>query len=93
MNTEKTVRELEVFANEMARQYAANVTRMECRVSYARGIRAMAAIVEACARVADRMAQEQKNDPILSKMLGGYAQALRKIVESADDLIPPHYEV
>lgn len=68
------------------------VNTPETRAAYARGIRAMAGLVHACVGVAESYADNHKDHPFAGVMFQGYATALRHIVKSADQLIPPGYE-
>lgn len=82
---------------EQAALYAALLSKAradtpETRAAYARGVRAMAGLVHACIGVAEQSIEEHHNHPLAATMFAGYAKALRKIVEAADDLIPPGYE-
>lgn len=64
----------------------------ETRAAYARGVRAMAGLVHACIKVAEDMAEQNKDSVLVHDMLKGYASSLSVIVSTADDLIPLGYE-
>ena len=62
------------------------------REAYARGVRAMAGLVHACANVAMDYADQYKDHPMAGIMFKGYEEALRHIVKASEDLIPDGYE-
>lgn len=64
----------------------------EAREAYARGVRAMAGLVHACANVAMDYAERYKDHPSIGVIFDGYEKSLRHIVRAADDLIPKGYE-
>lgn len=64
----------------------------ETRAAYARGVRAMASLVHACANVAMDYAEKYRDHPAAGVMFEGYETALRRIVKAADALIPKGYE-
>lgn len=64
----------------------------EARAAYARGVRAMASLVHACANVAMDYAEKHKGHQVAGVMFAGYEEALRRIVRAADELIPRGYE-
>ena len=60
--------------------------------AYARGVRAMAGLVHACANVAMDYADQYKDHPMAGVMFKGYEDAFRHIVSASEDLIPDGYE-
>ena len=68
------------------------VDTLETRAAYARGVRAMAGIVQACVHVADQFADQQRGHPVAHQMIIAYARGLRHIVSVADELIPQGWE-
>ena len=92
MAIEDTVWEMEQAALHAALLSKSMADTPETRAAYARGVRAMASLVHACVGVAEQSIEEHRSHPLAATMFTGYARALRKIVEAADDLIPPGYE-
>lgn len=92
MNANEAVQAMLQEALKVAQSSPLTANTPEAKAAYARGVRAMAGIVHACARVADSYAESHKNHAFAGVMFEGYATALRHIVRSADDLIPPGYE-
>lgn len=92
MNPDEAVQAMLEEALKTALSSPAAANTPETRAAYARGVRAMAGLVHACAGVADGYAEKYKDHVFSGVMFQGYATALRHIVKSADDLIPPGYE-
>lgn len=92
MDVNKTVQDMLDEALRVALEAPHGVNSPEAKAAYARGVRAMAGIVHACAGVADGYADSYRSHPFAGVMFEGYATALRHIVNSADSLIPPGYE-
>lgn len=92
--TDKIVAELKANADLAAMAAKRiNTDTPECRMAYARGVRAMAELIQACANVADGMRDKQEGNGLAQAMLQGYAESLKRLVRAADDLIPPGYEL
>ena len=92
MDANEAVKAMLEAAIQAAQESHAGASTPETRAAYARGVRAMAGLVHACAGVADTYAEKYKEHVFSGVMFEGYATALRHIVRSADDLIPPGYE-
>jgi len=92
MNPDDIVRAMLEDALQKAKEGPQEVSTPETRAAYARGVRAMAGLVNACVTVVDAYAHEYRDHPVAGVMFNGYALALRHILKSADDLIPPGYE-
>lgn len=91
MSVNDTVHAIQQAALEAAR-LSGQAETPETRAAYARGVRAMAGLVYASVKVAEKMAEENKGNTLAHDMLRGYAASLSLIVSVADDLIPPGYE-
>lgn len=91
-STEDAVKALQDAALQAAALAKPMADTPDTRAAYARGVRAMAALVHACIKVADETAEFNSDNRVAATMLRGYAQSLRMIVAHADDLIPPGYE-
>ena len=92
MDVGRTVQAMLDEALQAAQNGSTAANTPEAKAAYARGVRAMAGIVHACASVADSYADNYKDHAFAGVMFEGYATALRHIVNSADSLIPPGYE-
>ena len=84
--------EMEQAALHAALLAKATADTPETRAAYASGVRAMAGLVHACIKVAEDMAEKNKDNALAHNMLAGYAASLNMIVSTAEDLIPPGYE-
>jgi hypothetical protein len=73
-------------------QKAAHLQASSGKLSYARGVRDMAALVAACANAAENLKAKEEPGSLQYIMLRGYADGLKHIANAADDLIPPGYE-
>lgn len=93
MKPEETVNAMKQAAIKAASNTDVSMDTIAARAAYARGVRAMAALVHSCIKVADDMADQNKDNHIAFNMLKGYASSLTLIVDVAEDLIPPGYEV
>lgn len=92
MTAKDVIWEMEQAALHAALMSKALADTPETRAAYARGVRAMAGLVHACIKVAEDMADQNKDNVLVHDMLKGYASSLSVIVSTADDLIPPGYE-
>lgn len=92
MATDDIVEAMKQAALSAAQARAGGQSTPEAREAYARGVRAMAGLVHACANVAMDYADQYKGHPVAGVMFAGYETALRHIVKAADDLIPKGYE-
>ena len=92
MASDDIVEAMKQAALNAAHARAASQHSAEAREAYARGVRAMAGLVHACANVAMDYANQYKDKPTYSTIFKGYEQGLRHIVKAADDLIPKGYE-
>lgn len=92
MDANEAVQSMMRDALKAAQEAPTAVTTPEAMAAYARGVRAMAGLVQACVNVADEYANRYIDHPVAGVMFEGYATALRHIVSSADALIPPGYE-
>lgn len=79
----------ELLANA---QKEAHLRAGSAKLSYARGVRDMAAVISACANMAAELMAREKVGTPSHTMLKGYSDGLRHIADCADDLIPPGYE-
>lgn len=92
MTVDETVKAIEQAALNAAYLTKPLADTSETRAAYARGVRAMAGLVHACIKVAEDMAEQNKDNTLAHGMLKGYASSLTMIVSTAEDLIPPGYE-
>ena len=92
MTVNDTVKALQQAALDAAHLSKPLADTPETRAAYARGVRAMAGLVHACIKVAEDMAEQNKDSALVHDMLKGYASSLSAIVSTADDLIPLGYE-
>jgi hypothetical protein len=92
MTVNDTVKALQQAALDAAHLSKPLADTPETRAAYARGVRAMAGLVHACIKVAEDMAEQNKDSVLVHDMLKGYASSLSVIVSTADDLIPLGYE-
>lgn len=92
MTVDDTVKALQQAALDAAHCVKPLADTPDTRAAYARGVRAMAGLVHACIGVAERSIEEHNHHPLAATMFTGYARALQKIVDAAEDLIPPGYE-
>ena len=93
MTPDEAVKAIQKAALDAASRTAPMADNADTRAAYARGVRAMAGLVHACIKVAEDMADHHKDNRLAHDMLKGYASSLSLIVSTADDLIPPGYEV
>lgn len=92
MTAKDIVWEMEQAALHAALLSKAMADTPETRAAYARGVRAVAGLVHASAKIAESMAEQNKGNVLACDMLKGYAASLNFIVSAAEDLIPPGYE-
>lgn len=92
MTKHQIIAELEQQARKFARQYAGQCRTPSERAAYADGVKAMAAMVNACSITAYNMAQDRRYEGMAAILFKTYADGLRNIVKASDDLIPPGYE-
>lgn len=92
MSSEDIVHDMMRAALNAARARQRESDTPEARAAYARGVRAMASLVHACANVAMDYAEQYREHPAAGVMFQGYETALRRIVKAADALIPDGYE-
>ena len=92
MASDDIVEAMKQAALSAAQAHAQAASSVEAKEAYARGVRAMAGLVHACANVAMDYANQYKDKPTYSTIFRGYEQGLRHIVQAADDLIPKGYE-
>lgn len=93
MTVDETVKAIQQAALDAAHLAKPLADTPETRAAYARGVRAMAGLVHACIKVAEDMAEQNRDNKLAHSMLAGYAASLTMIVSTADDLIPPGYEI
>lgn len=93
MTVNDAVKAIQQAALDAASHTAPMADNADTRAAYARGVRAMAGLVHACIKVAEDMAEQHKDNTLAHNMLAGYAASLSLIVSTADDLIPPGYEL
>ena len=92
MASDDIVEAMKQAALSAAQAHAQAASSVEAKEAYARGVRAMAGLVHACANVAMDYADKYSGHPVAGVMFAGYETALRHIVKAADDLIPKGYE-
>lgn len=92
MTQHQIIAELQEQARKFACQYANDIRTPAERAAYADGVKAMAAMVNACSITAYNMAQDRRYEGMAAVLFKTYADGLRHIVKASDDLIPPGYE-
>ncbi len=92
MKFDEVISQIKSDAIKAADSHKVDFASVDYKVGYVRGVRMMSMLVELSHLVALRMAIENEDNETICKMLTGYANGLKKIVDMADDIIPPEYE-
>ncbi len=93
MSVKKTVKQIQKDAISAATNYRVNETSHDFRAGYVKGVRSLAHIIQLARYATMSMARESKDDPILHRILNGYADTLDILIDTAEDIIPPEYEM
>jgi hypothetical protein len=93
MSVKKTVKQLKEEAIAIAQSRAIDTDSDDYRAGYVKGVRSMAQIIQLARHATDVMALQSKDDPLLYRVLNGYSDTLNILLETAEDIIPPEYEM
>lgn len=93
MSIKKTVNELRDDAIAAAKNYKVNEASNDFKAGYVKGVESMAYLIEITQAAALIMAEREGADPVESKILRGYADTLDKLLDAADSIIPPEYDM
>jgi len=94
MSVKKTVKQLKEEAIAIAQSRAIDTDSDDYRAGYVKGVRCLAQIIQLARHSAEFMSEEtSKSDPVLSRVLSGYAETLDLLIDAAENIIPPEYEM
>jgi hypothetical protein len=92
MSWEKLVKQITNDAIKAAKNYKVNESSVDYKAGYVKGVRSLANLVRLTQSVAAEIAKEEEGSPG-SKVLMGYVASLQILLDSADAIIPPEYEM
>lgn len=92
MKFKNAVAQIKDDAVKAAKKHKVNKASKDYKVGYIKGVRMMALLVELSHAAAVSMAEEEKSDPVMSKIFLGYADGLKKILDTSDFIIPVGYD-
>ena len=93
MSVKMTVRQLKEEAIAIALSRKIDTDSDDYRAGYVKGVRSMAQIIQLARHATTLMANECCDDPILQRILNGYADTLDILIDTSEDIIPPEYEM
>lgn len=92
MSDKDEVAKLMAGAIEAAKDYSIDQTSKDYIAGYDAGIKAMLGIVRVAYIATLKMAEENKHDLLINKMMQGYAEGLSILLDAGGNLAPPDYE-
>lgn len=92
MSWGKLVKQITDDAIMSAANYKVNESSIDYKAGYVRGVRSLASLIEVSQLIATRMAKDEADTP-MHPILMGYAASLQILLEAADSIIPPEYEM
>ena len=93
MSVKKTVRQIKADAVSAAKNYKVNESSHDYKSGYVRGIRDISRLIEVTRRMALNEAGSKPADTAAHKVMMGYALTLEMLLDAAEAVIPPEYEM